>query len=70
MISLREIKIKNRGYYYSHDINNKTNIDLAKFLVHERPWQIIFIYCVAYKTLYGEKPLRISVDKVDGYIEK
>ena len=38
--------------------------------VQETQFQSIFIYLVAYKILYGEKPLCISFENLNGYNEK
>ena len=64
MSRLTEINIKNQGHYYPDDIINVKNLQLVEISVHERPYQNSFIYCVACKTLHGQKPLDISLDKV------
>lgn len=42
------------------------DFDFDKISVYERSCQDIFIYQVAYKTVYCEEPLRISFDKIYG----
>ena len=37
-------------------------------LIDEKLYEIILVYNTSYKTLIDEKPLRISFDKVDGFI--
>ena len=52
------------------DMIKVKDLDLCKILMCEKQCQNVFIYRVTYETSNGEKDLRISFDKVCGYIEK
>ena len=67
---LKDIDIKNRTFDCFDDIININDLNLDNILINEKPYEIILFYNVAYKTLYGAKPLRVIFDKVDGYIRK
>ena len=62
----KKISIKNRLCYYFDDIIKFGDFDFDIFL-DEKSCESILIYDVSYKTLIGAKPLRILVDKVDGF---
>ena len=44
------------------------NFDLDNILMDEKPHENILIYDISYKTLIDSKPLRIRLDKIDGFI--
>ena len=44
------------------------NFDLDHILTDEKPHENILIYDISYKTLIDSKPLRIRLDKIDGFI--
>ena len=68
---LKEIDIKNRmGYFFDYIIADRDiysiNILLSKKLYET--YKTILICSISYKTWIGPKPLRISFDKMDGFI--
>ena len=68
---LKEIDIKNRmGYFFDYIIADRdiysVNILLSKKLYET--YKTILICSISYKTSIGPKPLRISFDKMDGFI--
>ena len=65
---LKEIDIKNRVYYYFDDIINGTKINFSNILLDKKLYENILVYNILYKTPTGAKPLRISFDKIDGFI--
>ena len=60
--------LKNRTCYYFNYIGKIKELDFYNILVDERSQENILIQDIYYKTLTGAKPLRISFDKVDGFI--
>ena len=50
------------------DITKIEGFDLNNILLSEKSYEKILMYDVLYKTLIGAKPLRIIVDKVNGFI--
>ena len=38
------------------------------FLIDEKSYKNILVYSVSYKSLIDSKPLRIRLDKIDGFI--
>ena len=70
MSSLWEIIIKSPLRYHYNDIANINNVDLGRILVYAKLFLNFFIYHVAYKTPYLEKPLRNRFDIGNRYIEK
>ena len=65
---MRDIHLKNYTYYFD-EIIHVNDLDLGNILLDEKSYENILIY-VAYKTLYGAKPVRIIFDKLVGYIRK
>ena len=45
------------------------NIDSSDILLDEKSYENILIYEISSKTFMGAKPLRISFDKIDGFIK-
>ena len=72
---LKEIDIKNRTSYYIDDIIRfcDINIDFSDVLLDEKLFkeknENILIYDISYQNLTGAKPLRIRLDKIDGFIK-
>ena len=66
---LKEIDIKNRRCYCFDDIMKARDIDSGNILLNEKIYQNILIYDISYKTFMGSKPLRIWLDKIDGFIK-
>ena len=65
---LKENDIENQTRYYFDNIIKIQNFDFNNILVDQKSYENILIYNISYKTLVSEKPLRISFDKVDGFI--
>ena len=63
-----KVCIKNRTYYYFDDIIKLEDFDFNNILTHEKSHKNILIYGISYKTLIVSKPLRIRLDKIDGFI--
>ena len=72
---LKETDIKNRTCHYSDDIIRfwDRDIDLSDILLDEKlykeQYENTLIYDISYKTSTGAKPLRITFDKIDGFIK-
>ena len=64
---LKEIDIKSRTCYYFDDIIKIEDFNLGNILMNEKSF-IILVYDISYKTFFGVKPLRIRIDKVDGFV--
>ena len=64
---LKEIDIKNRTCYYFDDMIKIEDFDLRNILIDEKSWENILVYNISYKRLI--KPLRITFNKIDGFIK-
>ena len=60
--------IKTRTCYYFDDIIKINDFDLDKIFIDERWYENILVYNISYKSLIDSMPLRITFDKVDGFI--
>ena len=65
---LKEIDIKNRVCYYCNDIINGTKINFSNILLEKNLYENISVYIISYKTPTGSKPLRVRLNKIDGFI--
>ena len=63
---LKDIKI--RTCYFFDDIIKINDFDLDKIFIDERWYENILVYNISYKSLIDSMPLRITFDKVDGFI--
>ena len=63
---LKDIKI--RTCYYFDDIIKINDFDLDKIFIDERWYENILVYNISYKSLIDSMPLRITFDKIDGFI--
>ena len=63
---LKDIKI--RTCYYFDDIIKINDFDLDKIFIDERWYENILVYNISYKSLIDSMHLRITFDKVDGFI--
>ena len=54
--------------YYFNDIIKLEGFDLDNILIDEKSHENILIYDISYKTLIDSKPLRIRLNKIDGFI--
>ena len=70
---LKAVDIKNRTWYYFHDIMGVGDLDFDNILLdkklYENSYGNILICDISYKTFMGAKGLRIRVDKVDRCIK-
>ena len=55
----KKVRIKNRTCYY---------FDYNSILIDKKSHKNILIYDISYKTLIASKPLRIRLNKMDGFI--
>ena len=65
---LKEIDIKNRTCYYFDDIIKDVDIYFSDILLDEKLYENISVCDISYKASTGPKPLRIILDKIDGFI--
>ena len=78
MESIKEIKIKNRTYYFFDDMINVKNFDLNLLKIDKKSYKNIGIYyigCISINDLdnvniRSVNPLYLIFDKADGYIEE
>ena len=56
------------SYYYFDDIIKLEDFDIDNILIDEKSHENILIYSISFKTLIDPKPLRIRIDKRDGFI--
>ena len=59
MYNLKEINIKNLTCYYFDDMIKIEDFDFDYISLDEKSYENILVYSISYKTLIGEKPLRI-----------
>ena len=59
---------KNRPCYYFDDIIKIEDFNFGSILIHEKSYENILDDNISYKFLIGTKPLRIRLDKVEGFI--
>ena len=67
-MDLTEINFKNCTCSYFNDIIKIKDFDFGNILLDEKSYENIFVYEFSYKNLIGARPLRIRIDKVDGFI--
>ena len=65
---LKEIDITIRMCYYFDDIIKIKDFGLYNILIDEKWYKNILVYNNLYKSLIDSMPLRITFDKVDGFI--
>ena len=65
---LKEIDIKNRMCYFFDDIISGSKISFSNISLDKKLYEQISVYNISYKTPTGPKPLRITFDKIDGFI--
>ena len=65
---LKETDIANHtGYYFDYIIKIE-DFDIDNILIDEKPHEYILVYNIWYKSLIDSKPLRVTFDKIDGFI--
>ena len=65
---LKETDIKNRTCYYFDDIIRIEDFNIDNISIDEKSYVKILVYNISYKSLIDAKPLRIMLDKIDGFI--
>ena len=68
---LKEIDIKNHTRYYFDDVMRYTDINSDNILLRKNSYkkcEIILICDISYETFMFAKPLRISFNKIDGFM--
>ena len=74
-MSVKSINIKNRTYYFFHDMINIKNFDLNLLKIGKNPYKNIDIYYIGYVTIkkiddyeiiYSVNPLHLIVDAAYG----
>ena len=64
----KKINTINCTYYYTNDITKFEDFDIDNILIDKKSCKNFLIYNISYKNLIGVKPLRIRLDKIDGFI--
>ena len=65
---LKETDIKNCTCYYFDDIIRIEDFNIDNISIDEKSYVKILVYNISYKSLIDAKPLRIMLDKIDGFI--
>ena len=65
---MKRIDNKNSACYCFHDIIKIEDFDFENILLDEKLYENTLVYNFSYNNLIGAKPLRIRIDKVDGFI--
>ena len=74
-MSVKDINIKNRTYYFFNDIIYIENFDPNNIKIDEKSYKNILIYYIGYVTIkkdpkiYSVNPLYLIFDKMNGYFE-
>ena len=66
---MKKNSIKNCTCFYFDGIVRLEHFDLNNILIDNKSYKNILVYNISHKTLIGVKPLRISFDKIDGFIK-
>ena len=54
--------------YYFDDITKIEDFDLDNILIDEKSNENVLVYSISYKSFIDSKPLRIRLNKIDGFI--
>ena len=65
---MKRIDTKNSACYYFEDIIKIEDFDFENILLDEKLYENTLVYNFSYNNLTGAKPLRIRIDKVNGFI--
>ena len=65
---LKEIDSKSSTCYHFDDVIKIKDFDFDNILIVEKSYENVLVYDTSYKTLIVGKPMRIRLDKVDGFI--
>ena len=66
---LKEIDIKNWTCYFFDAITKFGDFYPNNVLIDEKSYENILVYNISYITLNGAKPLRISFNKLEGFLK-
>ena len=66
---LKEIDIKNWTCYFLDSITKFGDFYPNNVLIDEKSYENILVYNILYITLNGAKPLRISFNKLEGFLK-
>ena len=72
---VKDINIKNKGYYFFNDIISRENFDPNNIKIDEKSYKNILIYYIGYVTIkeyvkiYSVNPLYLIFRYVNGYFE-
>ena len=64
----KKVCIKNCKCYYFDDIIKSEDFDFDNILIDEKLYKFFFIFGISCKNLIDSKPLRIRLNKLDGFI--
>ena len=79
MGEVKQIKIKNRTYYFYNEIINLKDFDSNLLKIDKKYYKGITIYYIGYimikkfddyENIYSVNPLYLRINHVSGYIEK
>ena len=79
MGEVKQISIKNRTYYFYHDIISIKNVDARLSKVDKKSYKDIDIYNIGYITkkkidecenIYSVNPLHLPIDHASGYVDE
>ena len=76
MVKTKQLKIKNRTYYFYNDLINLKNFEPKFLKLHKKSSMDISVYYIGYVTKKTEysinsvNPLYLLIEKTDGFIEE
>ena len=79
MGEVKQINIKNRTYYFYHDMINLKNFESNLLKIDKKSYKNIGIYNIGYiaikkidhyENIYSVNPLHLFVNHANGYIEE
>ena len=75
-MSVKDVNIKNRIYYFYDDVISIKGFDLSNIQIDENSYKNILTYYIGYVTIkrdikiYSVNPLYLNLSKVKGYFEE
>ena len=75
-MSVKDVNIKNRIYYFYDDVISIKGFDLSNIQIDENSYKNILTYYIGYVTIkrdikiYSVNPLYLNFSKVKGYFEE
>ena len=76
MVTTKQLKVKNRIYYFYNDLINIKDFDPKLLKLDKKSYKNISMYYIGYVTKKDEykinsvNPLYLLVDEIDGFIEE